>query len=116
MGVWVFPPTMCYHEHVENRIASLVVDAADAELLAQFWVGALGWQVVNRGSYGVSIGVEGSPFEIDFRFVPDGPKPARNRLHRDDGCPPAQDRMWPKPVPTRTQSRRYACPSGRRCP
>jgi hypothetical protein len=45
--------------------------------------GALGWQVVNRGNYGVSIGVEGSPFEIDFRFVPDGPKPAKNRLHLD---------------------------------
>jgi catechol-2,3-dioxygenase len=68
---------------VENRIASLVVDAADAELLAQFWAGMLGWQVVNRGTYGVSIGVEGSPFEIDFRFVPDRPKPAKNRLHLD---------------------------------
>ena len=68
---------------MENRIASLVVDAADAELLAQFWAGTLGWQVVNRGNYGVSIGVEGSPFEIDFRFVPDGPKPAKNRLHLD---------------------------------
>jgi catechol-2,3-dioxygenase len=68
---------------VENRIVSLVVDAADAELLAQFWAGALGWQVVNRGSYGVSIGAEGSPFEIDFRSVPDGPKPVKNRLHLD---------------------------------
>jgi hypothetical protein len=32
---------MCYHVHVENRIASLVVDAADAEQLAQFWAQAL---------------------------------------------------------------------------
>lgn len=68
---------------MENRIASLVVDAADAELLAQFWAAALGWQVVNRGSYGVSIGADSSPFEIDFRFVPDGPKAAKNRLHLD---------------------------------
>ena len=74
---------MCYHVHVENRIASLVVDATDAELLAQFWAGALGWQVVNRGSYGVSIGVDDGPFEIDFRFVPDGPKLTKNRLHLD---------------------------------
>jgi Glyoxalase-like domain len=44
---------------------------------------ALGWQVVDRGSYGVSIGADGVPFEIDFRFVPDGPKPAKNRLHLD---------------------------------
>jgi Glyoxalase-like domain len=74
---------MCYHVQVENRIASLVVDATDAEQLAQFWAEALGWQVVNRGSYGVSIGVDDGPFEIDFRFVPDGPEPAKNRLHLD---------------------------------
>ena len=71
------------HEHVEIGSLPWAVDAADAELLAQFWAGTLGWQVVNRGNYGVSIGVEGSPFEIDFRFVPDGPKPAKNRLHLD---------------------------------
>ena len=79
----VIATTMCYHVQVENRIASLVVDAADAELLAQFWAAALGWQVVDRGSYGVSIGADGVPFEIDFRFVPDGPKPVKNRLHLD---------------------------------
>jgi catechol-2,3-dioxygenase len=74
---------MCYHQRVENRIVSLVIDATDAELLAQFWAGALGWQVVDRGGYGVSIGHDGGPFEIDFRLVPDGPKPAKNRLHLD---------------------------------
>ena len=68
---------------MENRIVSLVIDATDAELLAQFWAEVLGWQVVDRGSYGVSIGVNGRPFEIDFRFVPDGPKLAKNRLHLD---------------------------------
>ncbi len=68
---------------VENRIASLVVDAADAGQLGQFWAGALGWQVVDRGSCGVSIGVDGGPFEIDVRFVPDGPKLTKNRLHLD---------------------------------
>jgi hypothetical protein len=31
----VIAPTICYHVRVENRIASLVVDATDAELLAQ---------------------------------------------------------------------------------
>ena len=65
---------------MENRIVSLVIDAADAESLAQFWAGALGWQVVKRGNYGVSIGIGGGPFEIDFRFVPDGPKHAKNRI------------------------------------
>jgi len=33
---------------------------------------------VNRGSYGVSIGVYGGPFEIDFRLVPGGPKLTKN--------------------------------------
>jgi catechol-2,3-dioxygenase len=76
-------PALCYHMHVENRIASLVIDATDAERLARFWAAALGWQLVNRGSYGVSIGVDGGPFEIDFRLVPDGPKRIKNRLHLD---------------------------------
>lgn len=74
---------MCYHGQVENRVASLVIDATDAELLARFWAAALGWQLVKRGSYGVSIGIDGAPFEIDFRSVPDGPKQAKNRLHLD---------------------------------
>jgi hypothetical protein len=43
----------------------------------------VGWQVVNRGSYGVSIGADRVLFEIDFRFAPDGPKPAKNGLHLD---------------------------------
>jgi predicted enzyme related to lactoylglutathione lyase len=76
-------PATCYHEQVENRVASLVIDATDAELLAQFWAAALGWQLIKRGGYGVSIGTDGGPFEIDFRFVPDGPKMVKNRLHLD---------------------------------
>jgi hypothetical protein len=71
---------MCYHGHVDNRIVSLVIDATDAERLARFWATALGWQLIDRGSYGGSIGTEGGPFEIDFRFVPDGPKSGKNRL------------------------------------
>lgn len=76
-------PGLCYHVHVENRVASLVIDATDAELLARFWAAALGWQVIKRGSYGVSIGTDGGPFEIDFRSVPDGSKTVKNRLHLD---------------------------------
>jgi predicted enzyme related to lactoylglutathione lyase len=69
--------------HVENRVVSLVMDATDAELLARFWAAALGWQIVKRGGYGLSIGLDGGPFEIDFRSVPDGPKTVKNRLHLD---------------------------------
>ena len=76
-------PAMYYHMHVENQVASLVIDATDAELLARFWAAALGWQLIKRGSYGVSIGMDGGPFEIDFRSVPDGPKAVKNRLHLD---------------------------------
>ena len=74
---------MCYHMHVENQVASLVIDATDAELLARSWAAALDWQLIKRGSYGVSIGIDGGPFEIDFRSVPDGPKAVKNRLHLD---------------------------------
>ena len=52
-------------------------------LPGRFWAAALGWQLVKRGSYGVSIGIDGGPFEIDFRAVPDGPKAVKNRLHLD---------------------------------
>jgi hypothetical protein len=68
---------------MKTRIASLVVDAEDAELLGQFWSRVLGWKIIERGDYGVSIGVPGGPFEIDFRFVPHAPNAGKNRLHLD---------------------------------
>src|SRR5262249_38924617 len=74
---------MCYHVHVENRIASLVVDATDAEQLAQFWAGALGWQVVNRGSYGVSVGNGGGPFGSAFRDGPGGAETTKDPVALD---------------------------------
>jgi len=62
---------------------SLPIDCTDPELLATFWADVLGWQVVKRAYYGVSIGLPGSlPFEIDFRTVPDR-KLTKNRLHLD---------------------------------
>ncbi len=79
----LYRPRRAIYVSVENRIASLVIDAADAELLAEFWSAALGWQIVKRGNYGASIGTTEVPFEIDFRTVPDGPKTVKNRLHLD---------------------------------
>jgi predicted enzyme related to lactoylglutathione lyase len=64
-----------------SRIVSLPIDCADPEKLAAFWSEVLGWKVVNRGYYGVSIGHDG-PLEIDFRVVPDE-KRSKNRLHLD---------------------------------
>ena len=66
-----------------SMIASLIIDATDTETVAQFWAEALGWEIVNRGGYGISIGADGGPFEIDMGHVPDGPKTAKNRLHLD---------------------------------
>jgi catechol 2,3-dioxygenase-like lactoylglutathione lyase family enzyme len=68
---------------MENRIASLIIDANDAEGLARFWSGVLGWQIIKRGGYGVSIGADDAPFEIDFRTVPDELHTTKNRLHLD---------------------------------
>jgi hypothetical protein len=49
-------PARCYHEHMDIRVASLVIDVTDAESLAQFWAAARGWRIVYRGSYGVPMG------------------------------------------------------------
>jgi catechol 2,3-dioxygenase-like lactoylglutathione lyase family enzyme len=68
-----------------NRITSVAVDCSDADMLADFWTQALGWQVTDRDDEGnVSVGPPGGgPFGIDFLVVPDGPKIAKNRLHLD---------------------------------
>lgn len=67
-----------------NRIAALTIDCADPELVAGFWAGVLGWQVVERYSYGLTIAPDaGGPLRIDLLAVPDGPKRGKNRLHLD---------------------------------
>ena len=67
-----------------SRVVSLPIDSTDPELLAGFWTGVLGWAITKRGGYGVTIAPSGGgPFEIDFRYVPDGPKRSKNRLHLD---------------------------------
>lgn len=74
-----------------NRIVSLVIDCADPQGLADFWSRALGWPVSARGWQHTPGGRTGatvaSPqpggLEIDFRWVPDGRKAVKNRLHLD---------------------------------
>ncbi|MFL6099604.1 MAG: VOC family protein [Actinomycetales bacterium] len=67
-----------------NRITSLCVDATDPRLLADFWCQVLGWQVTEEDSEVVRIqdGPE-ARLALDFCWVPDGPKTAKNRLHLD---------------------------------
>ncbi len=74
-----------------SRIFSLCIDCTDAERVAQFWADVLGWEVINTGFQktehgrdGATIGAPGGgPLEIDFRWVPDGAKTTKNRLHLD---------------------------------
>ncbi|MPZ94073.1 MAG: VOC family protein [Propionibacteriales bacterium] len=74
-----------------SRIVSLPIDCTDAERLAEFWAEVLGWQITKRGWQKTDHGKDGAiiappdgaPFEIDFRWVPDGPKQSKNRLHLD---------------------------------
>ncbi|HEY6279714.1 MAG TPA: VOC family protein [Streptosporangiaceae bacterium] len=65
-----------------NRITSIAIDCADPDSLARFWVAVLGWQVTDRDEGIVSIGAPGSPFGLDFVWVPE-PKRVKNRLHLD---------------------------------
>lgn len=74
-----------------SRIVSLPIDCTYPDRLAGFWADVLGWQITQRGfqrtdhgNDGAVIAPEGGgPFEIDFRWVPDGPKLSKNRLHLD---------------------------------
>ena len=68
---------------MDNRIAYLVIDATDPTSLATFWADVLGWNIVRRGDYWVTIGHDDGPLEINFRSVPDGPKAVKNRVHLD---------------------------------
>jgi len=66
-----------------------VIDAADPERLAGFWMAVLGWQPTGRyqGAVEIADGVRGGP---SLTFVPDaGTKQGKNRLHIDvnpTGC------------------------------
>lgn len=73
-----------------SKIFSIPIDCTDAEALAAFWADVLGWTVKDRGWQrtdhgpdGVTIVAEDAGFEIDFRWVPDGPPQAKNRIHLD---------------------------------
>ncbi|MET9315319.1 VOC family protein [Kribbella sp. NPDC003505] len=74
-----------------SRLVAMSVDCADPDRLADFWSEVLGWRVSARGwqsgPHGktgatLSSPVRGWP-EIDFRWVPDPSKSAKNRIHLD---------------------------------
>ena len=64
-------------------IASIVVDAADTDAVARFWVAASGWPILAEHEGGVTLH---NPRGLlpDLDFVPvDDPKSTKNRVHLD---------------------------------
>lgn len=72
-----------------SRVGDIVIDCADAERLAEFWCGVLGYRIFDRDDTGVAIrGTAVSP-DILFIRVPEG-KTTKNRMHFDV-CPTDRD-------------------------
>jgi catechol-2,3-dioxygenase len=66
-----------------SRIANIVIDAVQPRVVADFWCGILGWQVLEEDDGLISIGApDGSWPVIDVVPVPDH-KTVKNRLHLD---------------------------------
>jgi hypothetical protein len=68
---------------VTTRLTALCFDAGNPLLLARFWAGALGWQVLHApgGEIGLTP-ADGTPFIVSFRTVPE-PKAGKSRIHLD---------------------------------
>ena len=79
---------------MSSRFTELIVDCADPELLAEFWMGVLGWQRTGRYEEAVEIaGPPGSGPSLTFIPVPEA-KTVKNRLHIDVnpvGCEQEQE-------------------------
>jgi hypothetical protein len=66
-----------------SRIAVIVIDAVQPRVVADFWCGVLGWQVVEEDDDIISIGPPDRSWPaIDVVAVPEG-KTIKNRLHLD---------------------------------
>lgn len=66
-----------------SRIASIVIDARQPDVVAGFWCEVLGWRVLETEDGLVSIGpADGSWPTIDVIAVPE-PKAVKNRVHID---------------------------------
>src|SRR5689334_16111771 len=73
-----------------SRIGDIIVDCHDAELMASFWCGVLGYRIFARDETGVAIrGATVSPDTL-FTRAPE-PKPTKTPLPFAV-CPPARDR------------------------
>ncbi len=65
------------------RISCVCIDAVDPRAVADFWAAVLGWDVVEDGDDGISLGApdRGLP-TVDILPVPEA-KRVKNRLHLD---------------------------------
>jgi hypothetical protein len=76
-----------------SRFTELVIDAADPDRLAQFWMAVLGWQPTGRYQGAVEIADPAGGPSLTFVPVPDE-KRSKNRLHIDVnpiGCDQQQE-------------------------
>ncbi|MGH8889295.1 MAG: VOC family protein [Acidothermaceae bacterium] len=77
-----------------SRISTIVIDASQPRIVADFWCAVLGWQVVDADPTIVSIApADGGWPTIDFIAVPEA-KQVKNRLHLDlraDGVSTAEE-------------------------
>lgn len=65
------------------RISSVCIDAVDPRKVADFWSAVLGWEVVEQGEEGISLGAPaGDQPALDILQVPDA-KRVKNRVHLD---------------------------------
>ena len=68
---------------MSSRIAVIAIDAVRPRVVADFWCGVLGWQVVGEDGSVISIASpDGSWPTIDVVAVPEN-KTVKNRLHFD---------------------------------
>jgi hypothetical protein len=77
-----------------SRLAVIVIDAVDPEVVAGFWCAVLGWSILEREHGGITIGDEERSWPvIDVYAVPET-KTTKNRLHFDlraDGLSTSQE-------------------------
>jgi len=77
-----------------SRLAVIVIDAVDPEVVAGFWCAVLGWSILDREPGGITIGDEERSWPvIDVYAVPEA-KTTKNRLHLDlraDGLSTSQE-------------------------
>ena len=66
-----------------SRISCVCVDAVDPRPVADFWAAVLGWEVIEEGDEGISLGSSSNDMPtLDILQVPEV-KHVKNRLHLD---------------------------------